>query len=168
MPWGCWQSWDSTVLSTQVIYFKLFKSTFVYFFYCFVCLQNVQAEFEERALYLTERRGVFESMYRREHMEQSSRMHRVGISLMTQINCYYRVRTLNLSYCPDKCFLYKGLVEMLNSIFYNIYPFVFTIIYDNQNKKRFKKKFVLWLTNWPSTGFVYQGKGWNELTANIQ
>ena len=73
-------------------------------------------------------------------MEQSSRMHRVGISLMTQINCYYRVRTLNLSYCPDKYFLYKGLVEMLNSIFYNIYPFVFTIIYDNQNKKRFKKK----------------------------
>ena len=40
--------------------------------------QNAQTEFEERALYLTERRGVFDSIYRREHMEQSSRMHRVG------------------------------------------------------------------------------------------
>lgn len=45
--------------------------------YVLFILQNVQTEFEERALYLTERRGVFDSIYRREHMEHSSRMHRV-------------------------------------------------------------------------------------------
>ncbi|XP_052813001.1 microtubule-actin cross-linking factor 1, isoforms 1/2/3/4/5-like isoform X2 [Mya arenaria] len=45
--------------------------------------QSAQTEFEERALYLTERRGVFDSMYRREHMEQSSRMHR---------DCVYTLR----------------------------------------------------------------------------
>ncbi|KAL4217405.1 hypothetical protein ACF0H5_023855 [Mactra antiquata] len=45
--------------------------------------QNVQTEFEERALYLIERDGVFNSMYRREHMEQSSRMHR---------ECVYTIR----------------------------------------------------------------------------
>ncbi|XP_053386476.1 dystonin-like isoform X4 [Mercenaria mercenaria] len=45
--------------------------------------QNVQTEFEERALYLTERRGVFDSIYRREHMENSSRMHR---------DCVYTLR----------------------------------------------------------------------------
>lgn len=41
-------------------------------------LQNVQSEVEERALYLTERRCVFDSIFRQEHMEQSSRMHRVS------------------------------------------------------------------------------------------
>ncbi|ESO82078.1 hypothetical protein LOTGIDRAFT_237159 [Lottia gigantea] len=38
--------------------------------------QNVQSEFEERALYLTERKPVFDSVYRDEEVESSSRMHR--------------------------------------------------------------------------------------------
>ena len=46
--------------------------------YSFSVLQNVQSEVEERALYLTERRPVFDSVFRQEHMEQSSRMHRVS------------------------------------------------------------------------------------------
>ncbi|XP_052234757.1 dystonin-like isoform X4 [Dreissena polymorpha] len=46
-------------------------------------LQNAQTEFEERGLYLVERRGVFDSMYRPEHMETSARMHR---------DCVYTMR----------------------------------------------------------------------------
>ncbi|XP_021351800.1 dystonin-like isoform X3 [Mizuhopecten yessoensis] len=39
-------------------------------------LQNVQSEFEERALYLTERKKVFESVYREDDVEASARMHK--------------------------------------------------------------------------------------------
>lgn len=41
-------------------------------------LQNVQSEFEDRALYLTERRKVFESIYREDTVEASARIHRVS------------------------------------------------------------------------------------------
>ncbi|KAK3083433.1 hypothetical protein FSP39_022457, partial [Pinctada imbricata] len=46
-------------------------------------LQNVQTEFEDRALYLTERRKVFESIYREDSVAESARMHR---------DCVYALR----------------------------------------------------------------------------
>ncbi|XP_067685972.1 microtubule-actin cross-linking factor 1, isoforms 6/7-like isoform X1 [Haliotis asinina] len=59
--------------------------------------QNVQADFEDRALYLSNRRKVFESVYRGEDIAEASRMHR---------DCVYALRQgwawlSNLTQCME-------------------------------------------------------------------
>lgn len=72
------------LLEDQALQKKRCLEAVLYVSECENLFQNVQSEVEERALYLTERRGVFDSVFRQEHMEQSSRMHR---------DCVYSLRS---------------------------------------------------------------------------
>ncbi|XP_076088399.1 microtubule-actin cross-linking factor 1, isoforms 6/7-like isoform X5 [Mytilus galloprovincialis] len=74
---------EYSVLEDQALQKKRCLETLFYVTEVENLLQNVQSDFEERAMYLTERKLVFDSMHREEALKVSSRMHR---------DCVYAMR----------------------------------------------------------------------------
>ncbi|XP_033728126.1 plectin-like [Pecten maximus] len=67
---------EYTTLEDQALQKKRCLETLLYVNEVEDILQNVQSEFEERALYLTERPKVFESVYREDDVTASASMHK--------------------------------------------------------------------------------------------